>query len=147
VFKRIIEIEPGAPPTTNNTSLQHRQRAQPPFPEALAGDVVVEESQLHHYWEIDDGAEQIPASTEHRLSDDSSDVEVKTAYDHLGHVPRRNTVPPPVYLQLLTDDSSNVIQQDVGLSAVADTGTQAQSTVPESQSVSTDAQPVPDIVQ
>jgi len=104
------------------------------------GDVVLEESQLHHYWEIDDAADPVPASAERLSSADSSDVEPKTPYDHLDDVPRRDTLPPPVYLQLVTDDGS-VVEHDVATAA------QTQATVPGSQALSTDPQPDPDIAQ
>ena len=101
--------------------------ASPPSP-----PLAVEELQPQHYWEIADPDDQVPPV------DDSNESELKTPYDHLGHVPQRTSLPAPVYLQLVSGDS-DVEQQDVP--------TTSSTAMPIPQPVSTDAQPVPDLVQ
>jgi len=126
-------------PTSNDENLQYRQGVEllhvvdsPPSP-----TLAVEELQPHHYWEIADPDNQVPPV------DDSSESERKAPYDHLGHVPRRTSLPAPVYLQLVSGDNT---VEDEDVSATSQTGTQAQVVMPVSQPVSTDAEPVPDLV-
>lgn len=136
--------EPEVSQTNNDNSPQYRQGTHPPQVVARSSSqlgVVAEESQLHHYWEIDDADRGPPVE---RTDADSSDVEPKTLYDHPGHVPQRNTLSTPVYLQLITDD--DVVEQQ-SVPTASQTGTESFVMVPVSQALSAAGEPVQDIVQ